>query len=152
MNPDENFFMVLTSNSRKTQFSKNKPCAFTCHVPVAYNLEGRWEVFLWGLCATSKVVQDNVLEPPPGSMLLYNDIVTDTVIGDATASLLAVLPLPAKRAPTKFTPAQLAYHRVKARQLTDISIKLADLNGKNIECDGDETIVLVELHFRRAPV
>ena len=152
MNSDEDFFMVLTSNSSKTQFTKNKPCAFTCHVPAAYNLEGRWEVCLWSLCATSKVVQDNVLEPQPGSMLVYTDIVTETVIGDATASLLAVLPLPAKRAPTKFTPAQLAYHRVKARQLTDISIKLADLNGKNIDFDCDETIVLIELHFHRAPV
>ena len=85
-------------------------------------------------------------------MFVYANIVTDTIIGDATASLLAVLPLPAKRTPTKFTPAQLAYHRVKARQLMDISIKLADLNGKNIDFDGDETIVLVELHFRRASV
>ena len=92
---------------------------------------------------TSKVVQDNVLDPPPGFMLVNANIVTDTVISDATASLLAVLPIPAKRAPTKFTPAQIAYHRVKARQVTDISIKLADLNGKNIEFDGDETIVLV---------
>ena len=85
-------------------------------------------------------------------MLVYNDIFTDTVTGDAIASLLAVLHLPAKRAPTKFTPAQLAYHRVKARQLKDISIKLPDLTGKNIDFNGDKTIVIVELHFRRAPV
>ena len=85
-------------------------------------------------------------------MLVYTAILTDTVIGDATASLLSVLPLPAKRAPTKFTPAQLAYHLLKARQLTDISIKLTDLNGKSIDFDGVETIVLFEIHFRRAPV
>ena len=108
---------------------------------------------LWSLCATSKVVQDDLLEDPPGSMMVYTDIVTDTVIGDSTASLLAVLPLPIKRAPTKFTPVQLAYHRVKIKQLTDISIKLSDLNGKDIKFDGlGETIVLVELHFRRVPV
>ena len=152
MNPNEEYIIVLTSNSSKTHFSKDKPCAFTCHVPAAYNLEGRWEVCLCSLYATSKVVQDNVLDPPPGFMLVYTDIVTDTVIGNATASLLAGLPLPAKPAPTIFTLAQLAYHRVKARQLTDILIKLADLNGKNIDFIVDETIVLVELHFRRAPV
>ena len=144
--------MVLTSNSSKTQFTKNKPCAITCHVSASYNLEGRWKVCLWSLCVIAKVVQDNVLQPPPGTILVYTVILTDTVIGDATASLLAVLLLFAKRALTKFTPAQLAYLRVKARQLTDISIKLADLNSKNIDFDGDETIVLVELHFRRAPV
>ena len=153
MNPDEDFFIVLTSNSSKKQYTKNKSCAFTCHIPASYNLEGRWEVCLWSLCATSKVVQDDLLDDPPGSMLVYTDIVTDTVIGDTTASLLAVLPLPAIQAPTKFTPSQLAYHRVKVKQLTDISIKLADLNAKEIEFDGlTEAIVLVELHFRRVPV
>ena len=76
-------------------------------------MEGRWEVCLWSLCATSKVVQDNVLEDPPGSMLVYTYMVTDTVIGDVTASLLTVLPLPAKNSPAKFTPVQLVYHRVR---------------------------------------
>ena len=152
MNPEEDFYIVLTSNTSKIHFTTNKTCAFTCHIPAPYNLEGRWEVCLWSLCATSKVVQDNVLEAPHDSMLVYTDIVTDTVIGDVTAPLLAVLPLPAKQAPAKFTPAQMAYHRVKVRQLTDISIKLADLNGKNIDFYGNETIVLVELHFRRPTV
>lgn len=155
MNPDEDFFIVLTSNSSKQQYTNNKSCAFTCHIPAAFNLEGRWEVCLWSLCATTKVIQDDLLEDPPGSMMVYTDIVTDTVIGDTTASLLAVLPLPVKRAPTKFTPAQLAYHRVKVKQLTDISIKLMDLNGKDIQFDGItqfDTIVLVELYFRRVPV
>ena len=120
MNPEEDFYIVLTSNASNTHFTTNKTCAFTCHIPAAFNLEGRWEVCLWSLCATSKVVQDNALEAPPGSMLVYTDIFTDTVIGDVTAPLLAVLPLPAKQAPAKFTPAQMAYHRVKVRQLTDI--------------------------------
>ena len=97
-------------------------------------------------------MQDNVLEDLPGSMLVYTDMVTDTVIGDVTAPLLAVLPLPAKNSPAQFTPAQLAYHRVRVQHLTDISIKLADLNGKDIDFDGNETIVLIELHFRRAPL
>ena len=61
------------------------------------------------------MVQNNVLETPPGSMLVYKDIVTDTVIGDVTASLLAVLPLHAEQAQAKFTPTQLAYHRVTVR-------------------------------------
>ena len=89
MNIDEDFFIVLTSNSSKKQYTNNKTCAFTCHIPASYNLEGRWEVCLWSLCATSKVVQDDLLEDPPGSILVYTDIVTDTVIGDTTASLLA---------------------------------------------------------------
>ena len=152
MNPDDSFFIVLTSNSSKSQFTRNKPCAFSNHIPTSINFEGRWEVCVWSLCATSKVVQDNVLEDPPGSMLVYTDMVTDTVIGDVTAPLLAVLPLPAKNSPAKFTPAQLAYHRVRVQHLTDISIKLADLNGKDIDFDGNETIVLIELHFRRAPL
>ena len=92
------------------------------------------------------------LEDPPGSMLVYTDMVIDRVIGDVTAPLLAVLPLPAKNSPAKFTPVQLAYHWVRVQHLTDISIKLADLNGKYIEFDGNETIVLIELHFRRAPL
>ena len=96
-------------------------------------------------------MQDNVLEDPPGSMLVNMDMVTDTVIGDVTASLLAILPLPAKNSPAKFTPVQLAYHRVRIQHLTDISIMLADLNGKDINFDGNETIVLIDLHFRRAP-
>ena len=85
-------------------------------------------------------------------MLVYTDMVTDTVIGDVTAPLLAVLPLPAKNSFAKFTPVQLAYHRARVQHLTNISIKLADLNGKNIDFDGNETIVLIELHFRRAPL
>ena len=85
-------------------------------------------------------------------MLVYTDIVTDTVIKNANATLVAVLPLPAKNAPVKFTPAQLAYHRVRVQHLTNISIKLADLNCKDIEFDGDEPIVLIELHFRRSPL
>ena len=71
-------------------------------------------------------------------MLDYMDMITDTVIGDVTAPLLAVLPLPAKNSPATFTPAQLAYHRVKVQHLTDISINLADLNGKDIDFDGNE--------------
>ena len=85
-------------------------------------------------------------------MLVYTDMVTDTVIGDVTAPLLSVLPLPAKNSPATFTPAQLAYHRIGVQHLTDISIKLADLNGKDIDFDGNETIFLIELHFRRAPL
>ena len=97
-------------------------------------------------------MQDNVLEDPPGSMLVYTDMVTDTVIGEVTAPLLAILPLPAKNISAKFTPAQHAYNRVRVQHLTDISIKLADLNGKDIDFDGNETIVLIELHFRREPL
>ena len=97
-------------------------------------------------------MQDNVLEDLPGSMLVYTDMVTDTVIGAVTSTLLAVLPLPAKTSPSKFTPVQLAFHWLRVQHLTDISIKLADLNGKNIDFDGNETIVLIELHFRRAPL
>ena len=85
-------------------------------------------------------------------MLVYTDMVTDTVIGDVTAPLLAVLPLPTKNSPAKFTPAQLAYHRVRVQHLTDISIKLADFNGKDIDFDGNDTIGLIELHFRRSPL
>ena len=83
---------------------------------------------------------------------MYTDIITDTVIGDVTAPYITVLPLPAKNSPAKFTPAQLAYHRVRVQHLTDISIKLAGLNGKDIDFNGNETIVLIELHFRRAPL
>ena len=97
-------------------------------------------------------MQDNVLEAPPGFMLVYTDMVTDTVIGDVIALILAVLPLPATKTSSKFTPVQLAYHRVRVQNFTAISIKLADLNGKNIDFDGNETIVLIELHFRRAPL
>lgn len=152
MNPDEDFFIVLISNSSKKTYTNNKPSSFTCHIPAAYNLEGRWDVCVWSLSATSSVVQDNILEAPPGAMLVYTDIVTDTVIGDVTASLLAVFPLPAAKAVTRFTPTHLAYHRVKVKQLTDISIKLADLNGQEIEFNGDDSIVQLELHFRRTPV
>ena len=116
-------------------------------------MEGCWEVCLWSFCATSKVVQDDLLKDPPGCILVYTDIVTDTVIGDTNASLLAVLPLPAQQSPTKFTPSQLAYHRVKVKQLTAISIKLADLYANELKFDGEtDTIVLIELHFRRVPV
>ena len=48
------------------------------------------------MCATLKEVQDNVLEDSQGSMLFYTDIVTDKVIEDFTALLLAVLLLPLK--------------------------------------------------------
>jgi hypothetical protein len=152
MNPEEDFFVVLTSDSSKTTYSNNTKIAFTCHIPTAYNLEGRWDVCLWSLSATSQIVQDNLMEDPPGSMLVYTDIVTDTVIGDVTASLLAVLPLPHKKAATRFKPANLAYHRVKVKQLTDISIKLADLSGKAIDFNDEDSIVVIELHFRRTPV
>ena len=80
MNPEKDFYIVLTGNSSKKHFTTNKTCTFTCQIPAAYNLEGRWKVCLCSLCATSKVVQNNVLEAPPGSMLVYTDIVTDTVI------------------------------------------------------------------------
>ena len=79
-------------------------------------------------------------------------MVTDSISGDVTAPLLAVLPLPARNSPAKFTPVKLAYHRVRVQHLTDISIKLADLNNKDIDFNGNETIVLIELHFRRAPL
>ena len=113
MNPDDSFFIVLTSNASKKQFTRNNPGAFSNHIPTSINFEGRWEVCVWSLCATSKVVQDNVLEDPLSSMLVYTDMVTDTVIGDVTGPLLAVLPLPAKNTHAKFTPAQLAYQRVR---------------------------------------
>ena len=138
MNPEEDFFIVFTSNSSKKMYNKNKPCSFTCHIPAAYNLEGRWDVCLWSLNATSQVVQDNILEDPPGSMLVYTDIVTETVIGDVTASLLAVFPLPKPKAVTRFSPTNLAYHHVQVKQLTDISIKLADLNGHDIKFSTEE--------------
>ena len=102
---------------------------------------------------TSKVVQVDLLKDQPGSILVYTDIVTDTVIGDTTASLLAVLSVPAKQSLTKFTPSQFAYHRVKVKQLTDLSIKLADLYANELKFDGEtDTIVLIELDFRRVPV
>ena len=113
MNPDDSFFIVLTSNASKKQVKRNNPCAFSNHITTSIYLEGRWDVCLWSLCPTSNVVQDNVLEDPPGSMLVYTDMVTDTVIGNVTAPLLTVLPLPAKNSPAKFTPAQLAYPRVR---------------------------------------
>lgn len=53
-------------------------------------------------------------------MIVYTEIVTDTVNGVAIASVIAVLPLAAKRAPIKFTQGQLAYYLVKARKLTNI--------------------------------
>ena len=152
MNQEDDFFIVLTSSSSKKLYNKNKTCSFTCHIPAAFNLEGRWDVCLWSLSATSQVEQDNILEDPPGSMLVYTDIVTDTVIGDVTAPLLAVVPIPKAKTATRFTPTNLAYHQVKMKQLTDISIKLADLTGRDIEFTGDETTVLIELHFRRTPV
>ena len=152
MNPEEDFFIVLTSNSSKKAYNKNKPCSFTCHIPAAYNLEGRWDVCVWSLSATSKVVQDNLLVDPPGSMLVYTDIVTDTVIGDATASLLAVFPLLNAKVMTRFTPTHLAYHHIKVKHLSDISIKLADMNGRDIEFTDEDATVLIELHFQRTPV
>jgi hypothetical protein len=98
-------------------------------------------------------VQDNILEAPPGAIFVYTDIVTDTVIGDATTSLLALLPLPSSTEAARFTPTHLAYHRVKVTNLTDISIKLGDITGRDIEfTDADDAKVLVELHFRRTPV
>ena len=151
MNPEDSFFF-LTSNASKKPFTRDNPCAFSNHIPTSINFEERWYVCVWSLCATSKVVQENVLEDPPGSMFVYTDMVTDMVIGDVTAPLLAVIPLPAKTSPDKFTPGQLAYHRVRVQHLTDISIKLADLNGKDIDFDGNKTIVVIKLHFRRAPL
>ena len=82
-------------------------------------------------------------------MLMYLNIFTITVNKNANAQLLAVLPLFAKNKPAKFTPAQFAYHRVRHQHLTNILIKLADLNDKNIEFDGDEPFVL---HLRRTPL
>jgi len=153
MNPEEDIFIVLPSNASKTTYTKNKPSSFTCHIPASYNLEGRWDVCLWSLTATTKVVQDNILEAPPGAIFVYTDIVTDTVIGDATTSLLALLPLPSSTEAARFTPTHLAYHRVKVTNLTDISIKLGDITGRDIEfTDADDAKVLVELHFRRTPV
>ena len=78
--------------------------------------------------------------------------VTNTVFRDVTATLLVVLPLPAKHLPAKFSPVQLAYHRLRVKHLTDISIKLADFNRKNIDFDENKTIVLLELHFPRLPL
>ena len=132
--------------------TKKNPCAISNHIPTSINFEGRWEVCLWSLCATSKVVQDNFLENPPGSKLVYTDMVTNTVIEDVTAPLLAVLPLPAKNSFAKLTPVQLAYHRARVQHLTDILILLADINCKDIDFDGNKTIVLIELHFCRAPL
>ena len=97
-------------------------------------------------------MQNNVLEDPPGSMLVNTDMITDRVIVDVTASLLAVLPLLAQNSLAKFSPAQQAYHWVSVQHLTDISIKLVDLNGKNIDFNKNETIVLLELNFRLAPL
>ena len=85
-------------------------------------------------------------------MLAYTDMVTNTVNWNVTVPLLAILPLPAKNSLAKFTPVQLAYHRVNVQHVTDTSISLADLIGKDIDFDGNETIVRIELHFRRAPL
>jgi hypothetical protein len=116
-------------------------------------LEGRWDVCLLSLTTTTPVVQDNIVEAPPGAILVYTDIVTDTVIGDVTTSLLVILPLPDAQKAVRFSPTHLAYHRVKVTQLTDISIKLGDISGRDIEFTGGEDAqVLVELHFRRTPV
>ena len=73
--------------------------------------------YFYGVCATSKVVQDNVLKDMPGSMFVYTKMVTDTVMGDVTALLLAVLPLPAKNSPLKFTSVPLAFNRVRSSTL-----------------------------------
>lgn len=152
MNPEQDFFVVLTSKSSKKIYTNNKTCSFTCQIPAAYNLEGLWDVCLWSLSATSQVVQDYILEEHPCGMLVYTDIVTDTVIGDVTASLLAVLPLPQPKAATRFSPNNLAYHRVKVKELREISIKLLSQTGRDIEFNVDDTTVLIELHFRRTPV
>ena len=120
MNPDASFLIVLTRNSSNQQFTRSTPCAFSNHIPTLSNFKRRWKVCLWSLCATSKVVQDNVLKYLPNSMLVYTDMVTVTVIEDVAALLLAVLPLPANNSPAKVTPVQLAYHRVKVQHLMDI--------------------------------
>ena len=44
-------------------------------------------------------------------MLVYTDMVTDTLIIDVSAQLLAVLQFSAKISPAKFIPAQLEYRR-----------------------------------------
>ena len=97
-------------------------------------------------------MQDNVLNDQPGSMLVYTDMVTDSVIGYVTAQLLAVLPLLTNNSSTTFTQGRLAYHRVRVQHITDISIKLADLNGKDIDLNGNETIVLIEQNLCRVPL
>lgn len=45
--------------------------------------------------------------------------------------------------------AQHAYQRVKVQRFTNILIKLADFNGKDIEFHNDDTTVIIEQLFGR---
>ena len=105
------------------------------------------EIFAYKVFAKSKVVQNNVLIPPPNFRLVFTEIVTDIIIGNVIALLNAHLPLLAKQTPTKFTLAKLAFHRIKAKQFTNISIILAYLNYKNRNFENHKIFVLVKLHF-----
>ena len=104
INPNDLFFIVLTINTSKKQFTRNNSCALSNHIPTSNNFEGLWEVCLRSLCATLKVVHDNVLKNPPGFMLIYTNMVTDKVMGDVTAPSLGGLPLLAKKSQAKITP------------------------------------------------
>lgn len=150
MNPDDDFYVVVTSNSSTQRYTNNKSVAFTYLIPGGYCLEGNWQVSLWRLEIPSKL-KPSTGSSSSGPLLVYTDLITDTLIGDITAPLLSIVPVN-KDQPISFTPTHLEYHKLKVKLLNEISILLVNLEGKQIELDDNNAHVLLELHFVRKTI
>ena len=146
MNTDVEFTVVLPSNGSIKKYPANKPSSFTTPIPGGYSLEGSWSVTLMSLTFPSKVKQTGAADH--GCMLVYTDIVTDTLIGGVMAPILAVLPVSNN---TYYSPTHLTYRTVKGVNFNEISIKIADIKGREIEFENPNIPLTIELHFKRRP-
>ena len=161
MNPDDEFFIIIPSNASNLRYSANKSTSFTFLLPGGYVLEGNWDVALWSIQIPSTVkpevkltIENGVAVPrriPRRTMFVYTDIVADSVVGDSSVPILALVQL-GDGTYTDFVPIHLNYHKVKVTQLNEISIKLMDISGGPIEFDQPEGDVVIELHFRRRTI
>lgn len=155
MNPDDEFFLVLPSNANTDRYPFNKPTAFTVVVDQAFKLDGTWDVALWSITLPSRAMISDPLRPvelrPIHSMMIYTDVVTDTVIANRMYPLLALVP--AYNMSGMYVPKHLAYHRVRQNlELQEVSIKLHDASGLPVELEIANTVVIVELHFKRRTI
>lgn len=144
MNPDDEFYVILTSNADIKRYTNNKATAFTFLIPGGYCLDGTWKVALWRLEIPTKLKQSS-------PVLIYSDLVTDTIIGDTSAPILTIIS-GSQEKPLSYTPTHLEYHQIKQKLMNEISILLVNMDGKQIELENANVNALLELHFVRKTI
>lgn len=141
MNPDDEFYAILTSNADIKRYTNNEATPFMFLIPGGYCLDSTWKVALWRLEIPTKLKQS-------GPVLIYSDLVTDTIIGDKSALRLTIISGSQEKM-LSYMPTHLEYLQIKQELINEILILLVNIDGKQIKLENANVNALLELHLVR---